>query len=64
LYDFADMINFVTEKFRTDEEILAYYAEKFQFMMIDEFQDTNNSQNEVINLILNYFPEEQNIMVV
>jgi len=33
-------------------------------MMIDEFQDTNNSQNEVINLILNYFPEEQNIMVV
>lgn len=64
LYDFADMINYVTEKFRTDEEILAYYAEKFQFMMIDEFQDTNNSQNEVINLILNYFPEEQNIMVV
>lgn len=64
LYDFADMINFVTEKFKTDEEILAYYAEKFQFIMIDEFQDTNNSQNHIINLIMDYFPEEQNIMVV
>ncbi len=63
-YDFADMINFVTEKFKNDEEILAYYAEKFQFMMIDEFQDTNNSQNQIINLMLDYFPEEQNIMVV
>lgn len=64
LYDFADMISFVTEKFKTDEEMLAYYAEKFQFIMIDEFQDTNNSQNWIINLILDYFPEEQNIMVV
>jgi len=64
LYDFADMINFVTEKFKSDDEILAYYAEKFQFIMIDEFQDTNNSQNNVIDLILNYHPEEQNIMVV
>jgi len=63
-YDFADMINFVTDKFKNDEEILAYYAEKFQFMMIDEFQDTNNSQNQIINLMLDYFPEEQNIMVV
>jgi DNA helicase-2/ATP-dependent DNA helicase PcrA len=58
------MINFVTTKFENDYEILAYYAEKFQFIMIDEFQDTNNSQNKVIDLILNYFPEEQNIMVV
>ncbi len=64
LYDFADMINFVTEKFKNDEEIVAYYAEKFQFIMIDEFQDTNNSQNNIIDLILEYFPEEQNIMVV
>ncbi|MDD3645979.1 MAG: ATP-dependent DNA helicase [Candidatus Gracilibacteria bacterium] len=63
-YDFADMINFVTAKFETDDEILAYYAEKFQFIMIDEFQDTNNSQNRVIDLILDYYPEEQNIMVV
>lgn len=51
-YDFANMIQFVTNKFETDHEILAYYAEKFQFIMIDEFQDTNNSQNKIIDLIL------------
>ncbi len=64
LYDYADMINFVTDKFEKKSDMLAYYAEKFQFIMVDEFQDTNNSQNNIINLILSYFPEEQNIMVV
>ncbi len=63
-YDFADMIQFVTQKFETDNEILAYYSEKFQFIMIDEFQDTNNSQNKIIDLILEYNKEEQNVLVV
>lgn len=63
-YDFADMIQFVRNKFETDHEILAYYAEKFQFIMIDEFQDTNNSQNKIIDLILEYNKNEQNILVV
>lgn len=64
LYDFADMIQFVTQKFESDYEILAYYAEKYQFIMIDEFQDTNNSQNRIIDLILEYNKDEQNILVV
>lgn len=63
-YDFADMIQFVTNKFETDSEILAYYAEKFQFIMIDEFQDTNNAQNKIVDLILDYNKHEQNVMVV
>jgi len=46
------MIQFVTAKFQTDNDLLSNYAEKFQFIMIDEFQDTNNSQNNVIDLIL------------
>lgn len=52
-YDFNDMINFVLEKFRLDEDLRLHYAEKFQFIMLDEFQDTNNAQNEIIDLILN-----------
>jgi len=51
-YDFNDMINFVLEKLRGDEELVYHYAEKFQFIMLDEYQDTNNAQNEIINLIL------------
>jgi len=47
------MINFVLEKFRVDEDLVYHYAEKFQFIMLDEYQDTNNAQNEIISLILN-----------
>ena len=51
-YDFNDMINFVLEKFRKDKELVQHYAEKYQYIMLDEYQDTNNAQNEIINQIL------------
>ena len=63
LYDFSDMINFVVEQMRIDEELTSYYAEKYQFIMLDEYQDTNNPQNEIMNLII-WLGEEKNIMVV
>jgi len=63
LYDFNDMINFVLEKFREDENLRAFYAETYQYIMLDEYQDTNNPQNEIIDLILTY-GESHNIMVV
>ncbi|MCI5119133.1 MAG: hypothetical protein D3913_14565 [Candidatus Electrothrix sp. LOE1_4_5] len=46
------MINFVLEKFEKDKELRLFYAEQYQFIMLDEFQDTNNAQNEIVNLIL------------
>jgi DNA-dependent ATPase I and helicase II len=58
------MINFVLEKFKEDDELKNYYAEKYQFIMIDEFQDTNNAQNQIIDLILSVNQENPNIMVV
>ena len=68
LYDFNDMINFVLEKMKVDDDLRYYYAEKFQFIMIDEYQDTNNAQNEIVDLILSteIVDEETwgNIMVV
>jgi len=63
LYDFNDMINFVLEKFRCDEDLRAFFAETYQYIMLDEYQDTNNPQNEIINLILSY-SDGGNIMVV
>ena len=63
-YDFNDMINFVLEKFETDNELKYYYAEIFQFIMLDEYQDTNNAQNTIINKILSLVEEDPNIMVV
>lgn len=65
-YDFSDMINFVLERFKIDEDLRYYYAEKFQYIMLDEYQDTNNAQNQIIDLILSVSPEKDypNIMVV
>lgn len=51
LYDFGDMISYVVEKFKTDDEILAYYQEKFLYILVDEYQDTNGAQNEIIKSI-------------
>ncbi len=63
-YDFNDMINFVLEKFKEDEELKFHYAEKFQFIMLDEYQDTNNAQNTIIDMILSVSEWAPNIMVV
>ncbi|MDD2907304.1 MAG: ATP-dependent helicase [Candidatus Gracilibacteria bacterium] len=63
VYDFNDMINFVLEKFESDRELRQFYAETFQFIMLDEYQDTNNAQNKIIDLILSE-AIDANIMTV
>lgn len=65
-YDFSDMINFVLQKFLIDQDLAYFYAEKYQFIMLDEFQDTNNPQNTIINTILNISRDNEfkNIMIV
>ena len=63
MYDFSDMINFVVLKMRSDDELTDYFAEKYQFLMIDEYQDTNNPQNEILDLILSR-SDDTNIAVV
>lgn len=63
LYDFSDMIDFVLKKLKEDQNLRLNYAEKYQFIMIDEYQDTNNAQNEIIDLILSE-SDDKNVMVV
>ncbi len=63
VYDFADMIDFVLRKLKEDESLRLYYAERFQFIMVDEYQDTNNAQNEIIDLILSV-SDEKNVLCV
>ncbi len=64
LYDFNDMINFVLEKMKDDDELKHHYAERFQFIMLDEYQDTNDAQNQIIDMILSVSEDEPNIMTV
>ncbi len=42
--DFDDLIMKVVELFKTDEDILEYYQEKFRYILVDEYQDTNRAQ--------------------
>lgn len=63
-FDFEDMINFVSDEFSNNSEILSIYQERFHYFLIDEFQDTNSAQNEVVNLLSGYWGDQANIFVV
>ena len=49
--DFDDIINLTVELFRTDDEVLNYYKKRFQYIMVDEYQDTNTAQFTLIKLL-------------
>lgn len=49
--DFDDLILKTVELFRTDPDTLDYYQRKFQYIFVDEFQDTNKSQYQLVWLL-------------
>jgi DNA helicase-2/ATP-dependent DNA helicase PcrA len=62
-YDYDDMITWVLKAFRENEELLRRYQERYQYILVDEFQDTSGSQNELLKYILNYW-DIPNVFVV
>lgn len=62
-YDFDDMINWVIRLFKTHEDVLLGYQEKYQYILADEFQDTNGSQLELMYCLSNY-DDSPNLFVV
>lgn len=64
-YDFDDMINWVINVFETDADALANYQEQYQFILVDEYQDTSGAQNKLVELLVSYWQEESpNLFVV
>ena len=49
--DFDDLIMKTVELFRTNEEVLDYYQNRFRYIMVDEYQDTNTAQFELVRLL-------------
>lgn len=49
--DFDDLIVKTVELFQTDQEVLNYYQERFRYIMVDEYQDTNTAQFRLIQLL-------------
>ncbi len=59
--DYGDLISNTLRLFRTRKDVLKRYQDQFQYILIDEFQDTNYAQNELAILLAG---ERKNITVV
>ena len=62
-YDFDDMINWVIKAFEENPQVLANYQERFQYILVDEYQDTSGTQNKLVQLLINYW-DKPNVFVV
>lgn len=61
-YDFTDMLINVHDAFTSDIDLLQDYQERFQYILVDEFQDTNGVQLELLRQLTDY--EQPNVFVV
>lgn len=59
--DFGDLVSLPLRLFRTHPMILKRYQERFRFILVDEFQDTNYTQFQLVRLLAQH---HQNIVVV
>jgi DNA helicase-2/ATP-dependent DNA helicase PcrA len=62
-YDFDDMINWVIRAFENNKNLLANYQERYQYILVDEYQDTSGTQNRIVELLIGYW-DKPNIFVV
>ncbi len=61
--DFNDMINYVLDKFDDEPAFLHNVANKYKYILVDEYQDTNRNQNAIVfNLTKSL--ESENVFVV
>ncbi len=61
-YDFDDMIIMATYILKHDENLCKKYREKFSYIMVDEFQDTNKAQLKLLLSLID--PKKTNLCVV
>jgi len=62
-YDFDDMINWVIRAFEENKQLLSDYQERYQYILVDEYQDTSGTQNTLIRLLISYW-DKPNVFVV
>jgi len=62
-YDYNDMILWVLDAFKNDEDFLRIQQEKYHYFLVDEFQDTNGAQSEILEHLIDYW-EEPNVFAV
>ena len=59
--DFDDLIVKTVELFQNNPQVLDYYQERFKYIMVDEYQDTNMAQFKLVSLLASKY---RNLCVV
>ncbi|HFH7533155.1 TPA: DNA helicase PcrA [Streptococcus agalactiae] len=59
--DFDDLIMMTLRLFDLNKDVLAYYQQRYQYIHVDEYQDTNHAQYQLVKLLASRF---KNICVV
>ncbi|WP_341779997.1 DNA helicase PcrA [Levilactobacillus sp. HBUAS70063] len=59
--DFDDLIMLTIKLFNDNQDVLAHYQDKFQYIHVDEYQDTNDAQYMLVNMLAKKY---QNLCVV
>lgn len=62
-YDFNDMLLEVVRVLESNKNLLLRVQEKYQYILVDEHQDTNAAQNRLVELLANFY-EVPNLFVV
>lgn len=62
-FDYNDMILWVIDAFHKSPDLLSDYQERFQYILVDEYQDTNGSQNELLFQLASFW-DNPNLFVV
>jgi DNA helicase-2/ATP-dependent DNA helicase PcrA len=62
-YDFDDMINWVIRAFEENRALLSSYQERYQYILVDEYQDTSGTQNRLVDLLISFW-DQPNVFVV
>ncbi len=62
-YDFDDMQLWVLDAFEKEEWLLQSYQERYQYVLVDEYQDTSGIQNKLLYKLLDFWPNP-NVFVV
>ncbi len=63
-FDYADMILWVIEAWKKNPDLLMDYQEQYQYILVDEYQDTNGAQNQIVDMLASYWGESANVFVV
>lgn len=63
-YDYADMIVLATHILASNEGLRRFIQERYQYIIVDEFQDTSGSQLQLLELLLEYWMPNANVLLV